>query len=98
MGTAPERGRSDVEIIPFGSGLMVRVPSAWPVFARIVPSDEGWSVALVAIRFDSHPQPVAAALPSREIAIEASAVALSAVEAMQEQDAYRYRFAPTGPN
>lgn len=98
MASQREDDRSSVDVLPLGGGLMVRLPSAWPVFARVAAADAGWSVALVAVRFDSRPQLVAAALPSREAAVDAAAVALRAVETMQEQDAYRYRFAAAGPN
>lgn len=98
MASPPDNDRPSVGVFPFGDGLMVRLSSAWPIFARALPSDGGWSVALVALRFDARPQPVAESLPSRDDAVAAATVALTAVEAMQEQDAYRYRLATRGPN
>ncbi len=98
MASQPHTERSGLEILPLGGGLMARLPSVWPVFARITSTDMGWSVALVAVRFDSLPKPVAASLPSRDAAVAAADVALRAVEAMLDQESYLYRFAPGGPN
>ena len=84
--------------VPISNGYIARLDSAYPVVARLVAGDDGWSVNLIGVSFDTQPAPVARDLGTLEEARQAAAIALLTVQVLEARDSYRFRRQETGPN
>jgi hypothetical protein len=88
----------ELKVLPLGDAYMARLEGVHPVFARLASLPDGWSVALIAFRFDSLPEMVATGLTSLEAATDIAKVALKTVRAALRLEAYRFRFQEHGVN
>jgi len=89
---------SDITVHPSGAGSIITLSGLAPACARVAEEQSGWSVSLIALRFDSRPEIVAQGLASFDAAVEAAAVALRAIRVTERRDDYHFRRDPHGPN
>ena len=81
-----------------GTGYTARLDGAYPVVARLAAGDDGWSVSLIGVSFNTQPAMMARALDTLEEARQAAAIALLTVQVLEARDSYRFRRQDTGPN